>query len=555
MSGPATVVSGAELLVEALQREGADTIFTMPGGPIQEICRAAYQGGMRVVLVRHEQAATFAAQAYSYMGERIGVAVVVHGVGMTNGVTGLLNARDNGWPFLLVGGASARRHWGRGDFQELKQVELARPITKWAECVDRVERVPEHVSMAFRHMLAGRPGPAYLDMPEDIIRGTVDRRVPRWYDQRFRSSARPFGDPAQVAAAADLLRRASRPVMILGKGIRWSQGYEEVQELAARDLPVVPMPMARGVIPDDDPMCVAGARGLALGKADVILCVAARFNWMLRMGVPRVVNPEAKVIQIDIEAAEIGSNRAVDVGIVGDARAVLRQILDELGAERLATRQSGWYEALAAEREENRRRTQHLFDSDEVPIKPHRFFRELAEVMGRDAIVTVDGEIIMTISRMTDMHHKPGQRMDTATQGCIGTGVPFAIGAQLARPDKRVFSINGDAAFGLNAFEMETAVRVKAPVIFIVLNNDGIGGRLSEEHSLGPGWKGVWTFVPGIRYEKVMEAFGGYAEHVERPEQIRPALERALASGRAACINVAIDPFSSAIPGVVSPYL
>ncbi|MHB8577471.1 MAG: thiamine pyrophosphate-binding protein [Dehalococcoidia bacterium] len=538
-------IEGSQALALALQDQGVETIFTVVGGPVIETVGACGDLGIRPIGVRHEQAAVLMAQAYQYCGGTPGVAVLASGPAVTNGITGVHVAYDNCWPVLVLGGSSALRQRGRMPFQEADSVTMMRPVTKWAAQVESAERIPEYIAMALRKATSGRPGPVYLDLPSDVLAAQTDeerlRRPPR-----VQPAAPSLGDPVAVERAADLLCEAERPVLLLGKGVRWSEPYRELLDLVETlQLPFLPSPMGRGFLPDDHPLCMAAARSLAMKSADVVLVLGARLNWMFGHG--RGLAPEAKLIQIDVDAEEIGMQRPVEVGITGDAGQVLRQLLSALEerARGLAARRAEgeWLADLRAARAKNEGILEPLLTSDAMPMTPHRLLREVRDVLPRETIITVDGQVVLSTGRQVLQSYTPASRLNSGSNGCMGVGVPFAIGAKLARPDVPVVSVNGDSAFGFNGMEVETAVRTGANVVFVVDNNQGIMGNILERRMFHdePDQR-VAMYTPNARYDKVMEAFGGHAEHVERPEEVGPALRRAFASGRAALVDVAVDP-------------
>lgn len=425
-------------------------------------------------------------------------------------------------------------------------------ITKMAVQVDSIARIPEYMAMAFRKARTGRPGPVYLDMPSDVLQGSVDEADVRWVSNYY-TDAPPLGNPDQVKRAADLLLRAERPMMIIGKGVRWTEPTTELRTLVETlGMPFLTSPMGRGFIPDDHPLNFGGARSAMMGNADVILVVGSRLNWMFGFG--RQFPADAQVIHIDIEPEEIGANRGVEVGIIGDAKAVLQQLLAELAgkiegvAEKAA--EGPWLSALRERVENNAAALAERLNSDAEPIITPRLLREVRDIFPRETIYSVDGQITLATGRQVLLSYTPASRLNSGSNGCMGVGVPFAIGAKLARPEVPVVSINGDCAFGFNAMEMETAVRCKLPIVFLVNNNAGIVGKnLEARMGLPEGYdEYVATYPPDIRYDKILEAFGGYTEHVTRPDDIRPALQRAYQAtlkGQVACVNVASDPDES----------
>ncbi len=545
-------VEGSSLVAQCIQREGIETLFGLAGGPIQDIMGYGPHFGVRPIGVRHEQAATFAAAAYGFVKNQAGVPVLAAGPGVTNGVTGAHVAYDNCLPLVIIGGSGPEGGRGTGTFQETENVPMFKGITKMAIQVDSIARIPEYMAMPFRKARTGRPGPVYLDMPSDVLQGAVDEADVRWVANYY-TDAPPLGNPDQVKRAADLLLRAERPMIIIGKGVRWTEPTAELRDLVETlGMPFLTSPMGRGFIPDDHPLNFGGARSAMMGNADVILVVGSRLNWMFGFG--RQFPADAIVIHIDIEPEEIGANRGVEVGIIGDAKAVLQQLLAELAGktEGLAAKaaEGPWLSALRERAENNAAALAERLNSDAEPIITPRLMREVRDVFPRETIYSVDGQITLATGRQVLLSYTPASRLNSGSNGCMGVGVPFAVGAKLARPEAPVVSINGDCAFGFNAMEMETAVRCKLPIVFLVNNNSGIvGENLEARMGLPEGYdEYVATYPPDIRYDKLLEAFGGYTENVTRPEDIQPALQRAYRAtleGQVACVNVASDPGES----------
>jgi thiamine pyrophosphate-dependent acetolactate synthase large subunit-like protein len=545
-------VEGSALVAQAIQREGIEVLFGLAGGPIQDIMGWAPHCGVRPVGVRHEQAATFAAAAYGYVKNQVGVAVLAAGPGVTNGVTGAHVAYDNCLPLLILGGSGPQKGRGTGTFQETENVPMFKGITKMAVQVDSTARLPEYLAMGFRKARTGRPGPVYLDLPSDVLQGTVEEEEACWVSNYY-TLAPPMGHPDQVKRAAELLVRAERPMLIIGKGVRWSEPTLELRQLVeALSLPFLTSPMGRGFIPDDHPLNFGAARSTMMGHADVIVIVGSRLNWVFGFG--RQFPADAKLIHIDIEPEEIGANRGVEVGIIGDAKAVLQQLLAELAGQTAAVAQRAaagpWLATLREQVEQNAKGLAPLLDSDATPIRTHRLLREVRDIFPRETIYSVDGQLTLASGRQVLGSYTPASRLNSGSNGCMGVGVPFAIGAKLARPEVPVVSINGDCAFGFNAMELETAVRCKLPIVFIVNNNSGIvGSNLEARMGLPEGYgEHVATYPPDIRYDKILEAFGGHTEHVVHPDDIRPALTRAYQAtkqGQVACVNVIADPQES----------
>jgi len=538
-------VEGSSLVAQAIAREGVETLFGLAGGPIQDIMGFAPHFGVRPIGVRHEQAAAFSAAAYGFVKNQVGVAVLAAGPAVSNGVTGAHVAFDNCLPLVILGGSGNQKGRYTGTFQETENVPMYKGITKMAVQIDSTERIPEYLAMAFRKARTGRPGPVYIDMPSDVLQNEVDEESVNW-PSNYYTDVPPLGNPEQVKRAADLLLNAERPMMIVGKGVRWSEPSEELRQMVETlGMPYIPSPMGRGFIPDDHPMNMSAARSAIMGNSDVVLIVGSRLNWMFGFG--RQFGADTKIIHIDIEAEEIGFNREAEVGIVGDAKAVLQQILTEMEgrtagvAER--AEEGPWLTALREKVDSNAESMQSRLTSDANPIVTHRLLHEISQVFPRDTIFTVDGQQTLAAGRQVLQSHTPASRLNSGSNGCMGVGVPFAVGAKLARPDAPVVSVNGDCAFGFNSMEMETAVRHGVPIVFIINNNSGIvGGALERGMGLPEGYgERVATYTPDIRYDKIMEAFGGHCENVTEPSEIKAALERAFQAtkdGKTACVNV-----------------
>ena len=549
-------IEGSALVAQSIGREGIETLFGLAGGPIQDIMGSAPHFGVRPIGVRHEQAATFAAAAYGYVRNQVGVAVLAAGPAVTNGVTGAHVAYDNCFPLVILGGSGPQRGRYTGTFQETENIPMYKGITKMAVQVESTARIPEYMAMAFRRARTGRPGPVYVDLPSDVLQNGVDEESVRW-PSNYYTEAAPMGNPDQVKRAAELLLNAERPMMIVGKGVRWSEPTAELQQLIeSLGMPYIASPMGRGYIPDDHPLNLGAARSAIMGNADVVLVVGSRLNWMFGFG--RQFPADAKVIHIDVEAEEIGFNRAVEVGIVGDSKAVLRQILGEMEGKTAGLRERAeegpWLSSLRDRVGSNADAIQERLTSDAKPILTYRLLHEVSQVFPRETVYSVDGQTTLATGRQVLQSYTPASRLNSGSNGCMGVGVPFAVGAKLARPDVPVVSVNGDCAFGFNAMEMETAVRYQLPIVFIINNNSGIvGGSLEANMGLPEGYEErVATYTPEIRYDKILEAFGGHTEHVTEPSEIKAALQRAYQAtqeGKVACVNVISEPWEVARPG------
>jgi len=526
-------LTGSELLARALVSQGMDTLFYLMGGPMLETESACIKLGARAIDTRHEQAASMMAHAYSRLTRRPGVCMGCSGPGTTNLVTGVANAFVDAAPLIAVGGSSPRVYLEMEAFQEIDQVAVMRPITKWATRILDARRIPELVAMAFRQATTGRPGPVYLDLPGDILGEAVDESAVT-FPARWRPAPRAQGDPAAIAEAVALLARAERPLIVGGSGAWWSDAASAFQAFVeATGIPFYTTPISRGTVPEDHELAFLNARAKAFGEADVLLAVGTRFNYVLQFGRAPRFAADLKVIQIDVDPGELGHNRAPDVPIVGDARAVLEQLAAQARGRIERGRYHGWVTKLRTLDTEKAAEMDRQMSTDQVPIHPLRLCKEVRDFLRRDAILVVDGQEILNFGRQSIPTFVPGHRLNSGPFGCMGVGLPFGMGAKVARPDAQVLVLHGDGSYGLNAMEIDTAVRHRIPVVVVISNN---GGWTADPQGTKPGRNLGYT-----RYDKVAQDFGAHGEFVEKPHEIRPALERAWASGKPAVVNVVTD--------------
>jgi 2-hydroxyacyl-CoA lyase 1 len=540
-------IDGATLMARSLKQHGVEYMFGIVGFPVVPVAFQAQRIGIKYYGMRHEQSASYAAQAVGYLTGRPGACLVVSGPGMTNAISGIANAWSNRWPMLLIGGASDMAQQGMGAFQEAPQVEAARPWVKYAAEVDHVARIPYLVEQAVRTSIYGRPGPTYLDFPGDIINGKIDEDAA---PQRppIPDAPRLFADPSSVEAAVAALKSAERPLVIVGKGCAYSGAEDEVRDfIESTQLPFLATPMGKGVMPDDHPLSVGAARSYVLQNADLVFLMGARLNWILHFGLPPRFNPDVRVVQMDIAAEEIGTNVPAEVALVGDARAVTSQINGVLrDAPWHYPAENTWRTGIQKKIEENQLTTQAMFDDDSVPMNYYRVLREIRDIMPRDAIIASEGANTMDIGRTVLPNFLPRHRLDAGSFGTMGVGLSFAIAAQAVYPDKRVVAVEGDSAFGFSGMEVEVACRYNMPITFIILNNNGISGGPAVMDPSRPPMP--TSLLPQARYEKVIEAFGGQGWFVERPDELRPALDKAFASGKPSIVNIMINPSAQRKP-------
>jgi acetolactate synthase-1/2/3 large subunit len=538
--------TGAQLLVRMLKAEGVRHLFTLSGLHIAPIYAACVEEGIQLVDTRHEQAAAHAADATARLTRGIGVCAVTAGPGVTDALTGIANAYAANSPVLLLGGAAPSFNAGKGSLQEMEQVDLFTRITKWSDRIPSPDRVPTYLAKAFRTMLTGRPGPVFLEVPWDVLsNGVEESECP--LPTSYRTKARQPGDPAFVERAAQVLSEAERPAIVAGSSVFWDDAAAPLAALAERlGAPVYLNGAGRGCLPADHPHFFSLTRKDALENADVVLIAGTPLDF--RLGYGSGIGEGARIIQIDADASEIGRNRAVEIGIIGDSRSVLSQLSAAASGKRRTAR---WLETLR-EKELAKAARQAAFEtSDQVPIHHFRLAKELDTVAraAGDSMFVADGGNWVAIAAKVIRLRKPGRWLDPGPLGCLGVGAPFAIAARLLHPDRPVFVIQGDGSFGLNGMDFDTALRFKLPMV-VVVGNDAAWGqiRLPQVQLFGPE-KSPATTLAKTRYDKVVEALGGHGELVTEPAQIRPALERAAASGTVACVNVMLDPEAPAASG------
>ncbi len=529
------MVNGSQVLARALRLQGVETMFYLMGGPMMAAESACIEEGVRSIDVRHEQAAAMMAHAYARVLNTVGVCMAASGPGTTNLVTGVANAFVDCAPLLAIGGCSPLSHIGRGAFQELDQLAIFKPFTKWAERVLDPKRIPELVATALRQALSGRPGPVYLDMPGDVLYKQIDEDEILYPEPNGnRPGGRAGGDPDLVRQALELLGSARQPIVLTGSGILWSDASAALQrwvELAG--LPFYTTPQGRGVVPDDHELSFPGARSTAFREADLIMVVGTRLNYVVGHLAPPRFRSDAKLIQIDIEPSEIGHNRPADVGIVGDARAVLEQLVTAAHGRLDPPRYADWRERLGQVEESKRQEAEAAMATDQRPIHPLRLCKEVRDFLDRDAILVVDGQEILNYGRQSIPTFVPGHRLNSGPFGTMGVGLPFGLGAKAAKPDNQVLVLHGDGSFGLNAMELDTAVRHKLPVVTVISLN---GGWTADPQRNKPGRDLGYT-----AFHDMARALGCHGEYVEDPAEIRPALDRAYGSGGPALVNVLTD--------------
>ncbi len=540
-------IDGGDLVARMLKAEGIDTIFTLSGGHVQNIYDGCIDEGIRVVDTRHEQSAGHAAEGYSRLTRKCGVAVVTAGPGVTDVVTAVATAYQNASPMLIIGGAAPLSTSLMGALQEIPgTVEMMRPITKWSATIPFTKRIPDYLAQAFRVALTGRYGPVFLEIPSDILFGRVEEsEVP--LPTGYRTEGRTQGDFGLIKQAASLLANAERPAVMGGTGVYWADAGTALQELAEKvHAPIFLNDMGRGTVSQEHPQFMSRTRRTAFGEADVILFAGTMIDFRLRYG--RSVNPAAKVISIDIDPNELGRNRGVDIGIEGDPKHALEQITAELGTR--STRHDDWIGKLRDGETKVVELRQKWLHSDANPIHPLRLCNEIAKFVDDNTIVVGDGGDIVGLSSQVLPVNHPGQFMGPGPLGTLGVGTGFCMAANVVHPDKKILMVNGDGSFGLNGFDFDTFVRFGMPVVSVIGNDRQWGQILVGQEKMYGEERVVATRLgDNARYDKVVEALGGHGEFVTEPGEIFPAIERAFASGKPACVNVIIDQKPEGVTG------
>ena len=539
---------GGQLAARALAAAGVECVFTLSGGHVMGIYDGCLDEGIEVVDVRHEQAAVHAADAWARLHPgKVGVAILTAGPGVTDGVTGVANAWRANSPILVFGGQGPFRQAGRGSLQEMDHVSLMRPISKWSGSCGETRRIAEYIELAVRTALSGVPGPAFLEIPMDILHGPVDLDavpVPPFRDYRVASAA-PI---AVLEEAAQIIAGAARPVVMAGTALKWSEGGAALGAfLDATSIPCYVNGMARGEIPWDHPSFLSLTRKEALEAADVVILAGTPLDFRMKFG--RAIPADARIVQLDLDETLIGQNRSADVGLVGNLGANFEALLEVFKSTGVSLDASSQLATLSEREAELDAARRAELNSDETPIDPLRLCREIAEVVTDDMIVIGDGgDIVAQASKVIRVPRR-GTWMDPGPLGTLGVGMPFALAAQKAFPDKRVLIVYGDGSFGLNGFEYDTAVRFGLPIVGVVGNDAAWGQMLRPQASLYGQDRVVATELNYTRYDKVVEAMGGHGEHVTQPDEIAPALRRAFDSGLPALVNVEIRQDRGAMKG------
>jgi acetolactate synthase-1/2/3 large subunit len=542
--------TGAELFIASLKRLGVTHVFTLVGDHLNEILRVADREGLTIVDTRHESAAVHMADGWGRITRTPGVSMVTGAPGHTNSITGIATAYYTGSPLLAMSGMSSSKLRDRYAFQDMDQLAQVQGITKYAAVPADAGQIPFHVNRAFLEAMTGRSGPTHLSVPVDLLTAQVENHAP--LPRGPVQVRRPGPEPAEVEQAVALLEAAERPAVIAGSGAWWADAGPALQTFIENtSLPLFTIGLARGLVSDEHPLCFGyadptlnQAAEKSLQQADVVLIVGKKLDYRLRLGGPQLFSPDAKVIQIDVHAAELGLNRRLDVGMVADAKLALSEMLEALEGRPQPDR-SAWLDQVRNARQASRDELETIAKQPSQPMHALHLFREMLPWLPADSTLCWDGGDFVHWGRNYIPARKPMHWLRLGGLAGLGVCFPIGLAAQIARPNSRSIVVTGDGSLGFYLSEMDTAVRFNLPVILIVGNDGGWGIERELQRGAFGSDKTVACELRRTRYDLVMKGFGGDGEFVERPEQIRPALDRALRSDKPFLINVDIQGYPS----------
>jgi acetolactate synthase-1/2/3 large subunit len=536
--------TGSELFSSSLKRLGASHIFTLVGDHLNDPLQVLDRDGFTIIDTRHESAAVHMADGWARMTRTPGVSLVTGAPGHTNSITGIATAHATGVPLVAVSGMAHSKRRDRGAFQDMDQAALVQGIVKYCAVPADAGQVPFHVRKAFHEAMADRPGATHLSIPVDCFTSQAEGAPP--LPNGPVKLARPRAESPDLDRVIDLLAAAERPVVIAGGGAWWSDAGRELEAFIEKaQTPLFTITLARGLVSDDHPLCFGyadptlnRAADAVLKQADLILVLGKRIDYRLRLGGPAAFSPDAKVIQVDVHQQELGLNRRLDVGLAADVKLALEDLNEALESRPVPDR-SAWIGAVEKARDDYAAHVWSIADRPLEPMHSLQFYREMRKWVPDDATLCWDGGDFVHWGRYAIPARRPGHWMRLGGLAGLGVAFPIGLAAQILRPNSRSIVVTGDGSLGFYLAEMDTAVRFGLPVIIIVGNDGGWG--IERELQAGQyGEKTVACELRRTRYDLVMKGFGGDGEHVERPEQIRPALDRALRSDKPFLINVEI---------------
>jgi oxalyl-CoA decarboxylase len=537
---------GFHLVLDALKLNGLNTIYALPGIPITDLTRMAQREGLRVISFRHEQHAGNAAAAAGYLTGKPGICLTVSAPGFLNGLTALANATTNCFPMILISGSSEREivDLQQGDYEEMDQLAIARPLCKAAYRVLHAEDIGVGIARAIRSAVSGRPGGVYLDLPAKLFAQTMDAEKGKHSLIKVVDPApRQIPAPDAVARALDLLKSAKRPLIILGKGASYARADDEIRTLVEKSgIPYLPMSMAKGLLPDTHSQSASAARSYVLEQADVVMLVGARLNWLLSHGKGKTwgaANGPKKFIQIDISPTEMDSNVAIEAPLVGDIGSCVAALNAGMGSG-WAKPPADWTGAVYERKDKNLSKMAGTLAANPSPMNFHSALNVVRNIVKArpDVVVVNEGANTLDFTRSIVDMYEPRKRLDVGTWGIMGIGMGFSVAAAV-ETGKPVIAIEGDSAFGFSGMEVETICRYKLPVCVVVFNNNGVY-KGTDVNPLG-GDVAPTVFVKGARYDMMMTAFGGVGVVATTPAELEKAMNEAIASGQPTLINAVID--------------
>ena len=535
-------LTGVGLVAEGLRQCGVQRICGIPGTPVDSLFGEAVRRGIRCIAAHHQSAAAIIAGSANYLtGSLENVVVASAGPAVTNTLTGILVARDNHWPLLVLGGRRSTRDEGAGYFQELDATPIMTPVTKWAVTVRSAADIIPVLYKAIETAISGTPGPVYIDLPEDIL---VDEAAPVKRPKPMRQPP-PAPSEEEIRQAYSLLRSAERPLLCIGEGLRWSSDPGALRAFVEREqLPFITTSLGRGFIPDSHPLCFNIVRHCVQVKSDLVLMAGAWFDWRFRHGAE--LNPAARVIHVHPEEGELGRNVNPVLAVAGDGGAFLRRLeAESQEAESQAARpvnRRTWLAELSHLRATEATRLSAWSRETAEPMLPQQLFRSLREALPAEAFVVLDGGISLSCGQLCLEANQPLSWLDPGWNGCIGSGIPQALGARLAFPDRPVVAVVGDTSFGLSSFELETAARHNLPLLAIVVNNSGINGFVRQNRYLGADHnERFFAFSDDLRYDQMAQSLGAKGVQITSIDQFRVAVGLALQSRELTCLNVEVN--------------
>ena len=536
--------TGSELFSSSLQRLGATHIFTLVGDHLNDPLQVLDRDGFTIVDTRHESAAVHMADGWARMTRAPGVSLVTGAPGHTNSITGIATAHATGVPLVAISGMAHSKQRDRGAFQDMDQAALVQGIVKYCAVPASAAQIPFHVRRAFHEALAGRPGATHLSIPVDLFTAEAEGAAP--VPAGPIALARSRAASADIDRVIDLLDAAERPVVIAGGGAWWSDAGRELEAFIEKaQTPLFTITLARGLVSDEHPLCFGyadptlnRAADRVLKQADLVIVLGKRIDYRLRLGGPAAFSPDAKFVQVDLHQQELGLNRRLDAALAADVKLTLQDLNEALKNRPMPDR-SAWLADVAKARDDYAAHVWGIADKPLEPMHSLHFYREMRKWAPEDATLCWDGGDFVHWGRYALPARRPGHWMRLGGLAGLGVAFPIGLAAQILRPNSRSIVVTGDGSLGFYLAEMDTAVRFNLPVIIIV-GNDGGWGIERELQAGRYGEKTVACELRRTRYDLVMKGFGGDGEHVERPEQIRPALDRALRSDKPFLINVEI---------------